>query len=65
MGCLLVGLTFPAELRALGIGGSYALFALLCAASAWFMHALMVETKGQPLERVRTLLSRGDGAAAS
>ena len=51
-GNLVVGATFPAMLHLLGLGGSYLVYALLCAGSAYFCYKYMVETKKRSLRDV-------------
>ena len=51
-GNLAVGLTVPATLRLLGLGGSYAVYAAFCLAAATFCARFMVETSRRPLARV-------------
>jgi hypothetical protein len=57
---LLVSATFPMLLAALGIAGSYCVYAVLNALAALFLAKRMVETKQQPVERIRALLM-GEG----
>ncbi len=47
-----VGATFPSMLRALGLGGAFAVYAFFCAGAAAFCAAFMVETKRRPLPEV-------------
>ncbi|PSC75287.1 plastidic glucose transporter 4-like isoform [Micractinium conductrix] len=63
-GNLLVSATFPAVLAVLGISGSYLVYAALNAGAWMFMFRYMVETKQQPVERIRALLV-GDVLACS
>jgi hypothetical protein len=53
---ILIGATFPVMLSALGIAGSYLVFAAFCAFGAWFLAGRMVETKRQPVERIRAMM---------
>lgn len=57
---LLVSATFPMLLVGLGIAGSYCVYAALNAVAALFLSKRMVETKQQPVERIRALLM-GEG----
>jgi len=58
IGNLAVGGTFPAMLRAFGLGGSYALYALFCAGAAVFCTRWMVETKQRSLAVIHAELLR-------
>jgi hypothetical protein len=57
LGNLAVGLSFPPMLRALGLGGSYAVYAALCAAAAAVCRQHMVETARRPLAEVHAELA--------
>lgn len=58
---LTVGLSFPAMLRVLGLGGSYSVYAVLCACAAAFCRRFMVETKRRPLGEVHAELMGRSG----
>ena len=55
---LAVGLSFPAMLSALGIGGAYFVYAILNFGCMAFCIVLMIETKRQPLTYIRENLLR-------
>ena len=50
---LMVGLSFPAMLSALGIGGAYLLYVTLNAAAVVFAAVFMVETKQRSLAQIK------------
>ena len=56
---LAVGLTFPAMLKALGIGNAYLVYAVLNVACGLFCALFMVETKRQPMHLIQRQLLRG------
>lgn len=56
---LAVGLTFPAMLKALGIGNAYLVYAVLNVVCGQFCALLMVETKRQPMHLIQRQLLRG------
>ncbi len=47
-------------LSSLGVGGTYLVYAALCAFSAAFMARRMVETNQLPVEHIRALLMGTD-----
>jgi len=49
LGNIAVGATFPTMMRSLGLGGSYALYAVFCCGGAVFCANWMVETKQRSL----------------
>jgi MFS family permease len=55
-GNMLVGFSFPPSLRVLGLGGSYAVYAVACAGAALFCERRMVETKRRSLPAVHAEL---------
>lgn len=55
---LAVGLTFPAMLRVLGIGGAYLIYGFLNVACSLFCAAFMVETKQKPMHQIHSQLLR-------
>lgn len=55
---LAVGLTFPAMLKALGIGNAYMVYAVLNLACGLFCAMLMIETKRQPMHQIQRRLLR-------
>ena len=55
-GNLVIGAGFPAMLRVLGLGGSYAVFAMACCGAALFCARWMVETKQRSLAAVHAEL---------
>jgi MFS family permease len=57
-GNFLVGVTFPAMMHILSLGGSYAVYAALCCGSAVFCGKYMVETKQRSLADVHAELMR-------
>jgi hypothetical protein len=60
---LAVGLAFAPLLRALGLPGTYALFACTNAGAAAFIASRVVETKRQSLEQIQALLVPPAGPA--
>ncbi|KAL4430702.1 hypothetical protein ABPG75_005958 [Micractinium tetrahymenae] len=60
---LVVGSTFPALLAALGIAGSYLVYAVLNVAAFLFLEARMVETKRRSADSIRAQLLGETGGA--
>lgn len=56
LGNLAITLTFPAMLDALGVGGSYALYAAANAAAFVYVRRAVVETKQRSLPEIERLL---------
>ena len=56
-----VALVFPIMLDALGVGWSFAIFALICFGAAVFVYTLVPETKGRSLEQIETDLRGAQG----
>ena len=61
---LLVGLSFPAMLSGLGLGGAYLIYAAFNVGAVVFVGKLLVETKQQSLAQIQQRLLLPDRVAS-
>ncbi len=60
--CLLISITFLSLVQAIGAGGAFWLYAVMCWAAVWFIGRAVPETKGKTLEEIESYwLRRGSG----
>ena len=52
LACLLITVTFLSLVKALTAAGAFSIYAILCAATVWFVWKIVPETKGKNLEEI-------------